>query len=218
MTTIQVGLVEDQTLTRQGLTALIGGTPGYGCAGAWRTCEEMLARLAEARLDVLLLDVGLPGMSGIDGARRAREILSQLPILMLTVHEDNELVLEALCAGACGYLVKKTPPARLLEAIREAHEGGSPMSSQIARRVVEVLRTLRVETAAETAGEDGHRLTLREREILRGLAAGNTYQTAARSLGISTDTVRFHIRKIYRKLQAHSQSEAVAKALRQGLL
>jgi DNA-binding NarL/FixJ family response regulator len=216
MTAIQVALVEDQPLTRQGLTALIGGTPGYGCAGAWRTCEEMLARLPAARPDVLLLDIGLPGMSGIDGARRAREMLSELPILMLTIHEDNELVLEALCAGACGYLVKKTQPARLLEAIREAHEGGSPMSSQIARRVVEVLRSLQVETSPQ-ARED-LRLTPREREILRGLAAGNTYQTAARSLGISTDTVRFHIRKIYRKLQAHSQSEAVAKALRQGLL
>src|SRR3954454_9377697 len=199
--TIQVALVEDQPLTRQGLTALIGGTPGYGCAGAWRTCEEMLARLPETRPDVLLLDIGLPGMSGIEGVRRARVVLSNLPILILTVHEDNELVLEALCAGACGYLVKKTQPARLLEAIREAHEGGSPMSSQIARRVVEVLRSLKVETFPQ-ASED-LRLTPREREILRGLAAGNTYQTAARSLGISTDTVRFHIRKIYRKLQAH---------------
>lgn len=223
MATIQVSLVEDQTQTRQGLTALIDGTPGYHCTGAWRTCEEMLDQLPKARPDVLLLDIGLPGMSGIDGARRARELLSALPILMLTVHEDNELVLEALCAGACGYLVKKTLPARLLEAIREAHEGGSPMSSHIARRVVDVLRALRVETSprfdeGNLAGEEGSSLTRREREILRGLAAGNTYQTAALSLGISTDTVRFHIRKIYRKLQAHSQSEAVAKALRKGLL
>jgi len=219
MAALQVALVEDQTLTRQGLTALIAGTSGFACAGAWRTCEEMLVRLPGARPDVLLLDIGLPGMSGIDGARRARAILTGLPILMLTVHEDNERVLEALCAGACGYLVKKTPPSRLLEAIREAHEGGSPMSSQIARRVVEVVRTLRVDTGPEAAEkEDGKHLTLREQEILRGLAAGNTYQTAARSLGISTDTVRFHIRKIYRKLQAHSQSEAVAKALRRGLL
>lgn len=218
MTTIQVALVEDQLQTRQGLTALIDGTQGYRCAGAWRTCEEMLARLPAARPDVLLLDIGLPGMSGVDGARRAREICAELPILMLTVHEDNDLVLEALCAGACGYLVKKTPPARLLEAIREAHAGDSPMSSHIARRVVEVLRVLRAETAPEGAREEGGLLTRREREILHLLAAGNTYQTAARALGISTDTVRFHIRKIYRKLQVHSQSEAVAKALRRGLL
>jgi len=223
MSTLQVALVEDQTQTRQGLTALIDGTQGYRCAGAWRTCEEMLARLPAARPDVLLLDIGLPGMSGVDGARRAREIFAELPILMLTVHEDNDLVLEALCAGACGYLVKKTPPARLLEAIREAHAGDSPMSSHIARRVVEVLRVLRAKSAPAGAGaggvgeEDGL-LTEREREILGGLAAGHTYQTAARSLGISTDTVRFHIRKIYRKLQVHSQSEAVAKALRKGLL
>ena len=218
MSTIRVVLVEDQSQTRQGLAALIDGTPGYRCAGAWRSCEEMLARLPEAHPDVLLLDIGLPGMSGVDGARRAREICSELPVLMLTVHEDNELVLEALCAGACGYLVKKTPPARLLEAIREAHEGDSPMSSRIARRVVEVLRGLRAEASPGGAREEGHLLTPREREILRSLAAGNTYQTAARGLGISTDTVRFHIRKIYRKLHAHSQSEAVAKALRQGLL
>jgi DNA-binding NarL/FixJ family response regulator len=218
MSAIRVVLVEDQSQTRQGLAALIDGTPGYCCAGAWRSCEEMLARLPAARPDVLLLDIGLPGMSGVDGARRAREIFSELSVLMLTVHEDNELVLEALCAGACGYLVKKTPPARLLEAIREAHEGDSPMSSRIARRLVEVLRGLRAETPPEGAREEGYLLTPREREILRSLAAGNTYQTAARGLGISTDTVRFHIRKIYRKLHAHSQSEAVAKALRQGLL
>lgn len=216
--TIQAALVEDQTQTRQGLTALIDGTPGYRCAGAWRTCEEMLARLPEVRPDVLLLDIGLPGMSGIDGARRARQILPALPVLILTVHEDNDYIVEALCAGACGYLVKKTPPARLLEAIREAHEGGSPMSSHIARRVVELLRTLRVETSPERAEGDGDLLTLREREILRGLATGKTYQQAAQSLHISTDTVRFHIRKIYKKLQAHSQSEAVAIALRKGLL
>jgi DNA-binding NarL/FixJ family response regulator len=221
MTTLLVALVEDQTQTRQGLTALIDGTQGYRCAGAWRTCEEMLARLPAVRPDVLLLDIGLPGMSGVDGARRVREIFAELPILMLTVHEDNDLVLEALCAGACGYLVKKTPPARLLEAIREAHEGDSPMSSHIARRVVEVLRVLRAKTAPAGcggAGEESGLLTVREREILGGLAAGDTYQTAARALGISTDTVRFHIRKIYRKLQVHSQSEAVAKALRKGLL
>jgi DNA-binding NarL/FixJ family response regulator len=221
MSTLLVALVEDQTQTRQGLTALIDGTQGYRCAGAWRTCEEMLARLPAARPDVLLLDIVLPGMSGVDGARRAREIFAELPILMLTVHEDNDLVLEALCAGACGYLVKKTPPARLLEAIREAHAGDSPMSSHIARRVVEVLRVLRAKTVpagAQEGGEENGLLTVREREILGGLAAGHTYQTAARALGISTDTVRFHIRKIYRKLQVHSQSEAVAKALRKGLL
>jgi DNA-binding NarL/FixJ family response regulator len=217
MTAIQVALVEDQVLTRQGLTALIDGTPGYRCAGAWRSCEEMLVRLGETRPDVLLLDIGLPGISGVEGARRARRILSKLPILMLTVHEDNDLVLEALCAGACGYLVKKTQPARLLEAIREAHEGGSPMSSHVARQVVEVLRTLRLDTVANEEETEAH-LTSREREILTRLASGNTYQTAARSLGISTDTVRFHVRKIYRKLHAHSQSEAVAKALRGGLM
>ena len=218
MAAIQVAIVEDQSQTRLGLSALIDGTPGFRCSGAWRSCEDMLSRLPDVRPDVLLLDLGLPGMSGIEGARRVREILPELPVLILTVHEDNESIVEALCAGACGYLVKRTPPVRLLEAIREAHEGGSPMSSQVARRLVEVLRAMRVETSPEPGEREGELLTLREREILRALARGSTYQTAARDLRISPDTVRFHIRKIYRKLHAHTQSEAVAKALGLGLL
>ncbi|HEX6903753.1 MAG TPA: response regulator transcription factor [Thermoanaerobaculia bacterium] len=218
MTPIRVAIVEDQSQTRLGLSALIDGTPGFRCSGAWRSCEEMLSRLPAAQPDILLLDLGLPGMSGIDGTRRARAILPDLPVLILTVHEDNESVLDALCAGACGYLVKKTPPARLLEAIREAHEGGSPMSSQVARRLVEVLRALRVETSPEPGEREGDVLTLRERQILRALAEGSTYQAAAQELHISPDTVRFHIRKIYRKLHAHTQSEAVAKAMRLRLL
>ena len=218
MTPIQVAIVEDQAQTRLGLSALIDGTPGFRCSGAWRSCEEMLSRIPDVRPDILLLDLGLPGMSGIEGARRVRAILPDLPVLVLTVHEDNESIVEALCAGACGYLVKRTPPVRLLEAIREAHEGGSPMSSQVARRLVDVLRALRVETSPEPGEREGDLLTLREREVLRALARGSTYQTAARDLHISQDTVRFHIRKIYRKLHAHTQSEAVAKALGLGLL
>jgi DNA-binding NarL/FixJ family response regulator len=210
---IDVALVEDNAVVRQGLAALIGGTAGFRCAGAYRSCEDLLRVLAEIRPQVLLMDIGLPGMSGIEGVRRAKELLPELDVLMLTVYEENDLVLEALCAGACGYLVKNTPPARLLEAIAEARGGGSPMSSQIARQVVSLLR----QTAPRPRDEDGV-LTRRELDVLNGLAGGNTYQTLAKGLGLSTDTVRFHIRNIYRKLHAHSQSEAVAKALRKGLL
>jgi len=211
--TIDVALVEDNATVRQGLAALIGGTPGYRCTGAFRTCEALLKVLEEIRPTVLLMDIGLPGISGIEGVRRAKELLPDLNAVMLTVYEDTDPVLEALCAGACGYLVKNTPPARLLEAIREAWQGGSPMSSHIARQVVNLLRKV-----APRRQDEECLLTRRERDVLNGLAGGNTYQTLAKSLGLSSDTVRFHIRNIYRKLQAHSQSEAVAKALRKGLL
>ena len=211
---IDVALVEDNATVRQGLAALIGGTQGYRCAGAFRSCEALLKVLEEIRPAVLLMDIGLPGMSGIEGVRRAKELLPDLNVVMLTVYEDTDPVLEALCAGACVYLVKNTPPARLLEAIREAWQGGSPMSSHIARQVVNLLRKV----APPRRQEEEDLLTRRERDVLNGLAGGNTYQTLAKSLGLSSDTVRFHIRNIYRKLQAHSQSEAVAKALRKGLL
>jgi len=166
------------------------------------------------KAQVLLMDIRLPGMSGIEGVRRVKAVLPDLNVLILTIYDENDLVFEALCAGACGYLVKKTPPARLLEAISEAAAGGSPMSSHIARKVVNLLR----ETSPAKSRDEEALLTRREREVLNGLAGGGTYQSLARDCNISTDTVRFHIRNIYRKLHAHSQSEAVAKALRRGII
>ena len=211
---IEVAICEDNSTIRQGLAALIDGTPGYRCSGTYADCESLLARLREIRAQVLLMDIRLPGMSGIEGVRRVKAALPELNVLILTIYDENDLVFEALCAGACGYLVKKTPPARLLEAISEAAAGGSPMSSHIARKVVNLLRET---NGGKNQGEEAF-LTRREREILNGLAGGGTYQTLARDCNISTDTVRFHIRNIYRKLHAHSQSEAVAKALRRGII
>jgi len=211
---IEVAIVEDNATIRQGLAELIDGTPGYRCSGTYNDCETLLARLREMRAQVLLMDIRLPGMSGIEGVRRVKQVLPDVNILILTIYDENDLVFEALCAGACGYLVKKTPPARLLEAISEAAAGGSPMSSHIARKVVNLLR----ETSPGKSRAEEALLTRREREILNGLAEGGTYQTLARDSNISTDTVRFHIRNIYRKLHAHSQSEAVAKALRKGII
>jgi DNA-binding NarL/FixJ family response regulator len=216
---IEVALVEDNMTIRLGLAALIDGTPGYRCVGTYGDCETLLPRLRLIGRGVLLMDIGLPGMSGIEGVRRVKAIRPDLDVLILTVYEENDLIFEALLAGACGYLVKKTPPARLLEAIREAHDGGSPMSSQIARKVVHLLRESSSPRRTREAedGEEG-RLTPREHEILNGLAGGNSYLALAKNLNISADTVRFHIRNVYRKLQAHSQSEAVAKALRKGII
>ncbi|HEX3072958.1 MAG TPA: response regulator transcription factor, partial [Ignavibacteriales bacterium] len=158
--------------------------------------------------------IGLPGISGIEGIKKAKAIDPDANILMLTIYEDNNMIFDALCAGACGYLVKKTPPIKLLEAIKEAHEGGSPMSSNIAKKVITVFTQSYSKPSLSSEDE----LTIREKEVLTGLAEGSNYQEIANALFISIDTVRHHIRNIYRKLHVHSQSEAVAKALRKGII
>jgi len=211
---IKVAIIEDNTTIREGLGALINGTAGYTCVGSYPDCETFLAKLETLFVDVILMDIGLPGMSGLDGISRAKKIKPDLNILMLTVYEDNQSVFKALCAGACGYLVKKTPPSRLLEAIKDAFEGGAPMSSLIARQVITIFQ----QNKDSYSSEGDMNLSGREKEVLNSLAEGNNYQEIAERLFISVDTVRHHIRNIYRKLHVHSQSEAVAKAIRRGLI
>jgi DNA-binding NarL/FixJ family response regulator len=211
---INVVIVEDNQNIREGLAALINGTTGYSCLGVYSNCEDFLKELPELEVDVALMDIGLPGMNGIEGVKLARKIHTNLNILMLTVYKESKVVFEALCAGACGYLVKNTPPTRLLEAIKEVHEGGSPMSSMIARQVI----TLFQKNASITESSDEYGLSDREKEVLNKLSEGDNYQQIADSLFISVDTVRHHIRNIYKKLHVHSQSEAVAKAIRKGLI
>jgi len=157
------------------------------------------------------MDIGLPGIDGIEGVRRLRKIIPEALVMMLTVYEDNENIFDALCAGAGGYLVKNTPPERLVEAISEAVNGGSPMSVSIARQVVGYFHN-----SGKTKTEDEVLITAREREILMEMSRGCSYQQVGDALFISVDTVRHHIRNIYRKMQVHSQSEAVSQALRKG--
>lgn len=209
---VRVAIIEDQKQTRDGLAALIAGTPGYRTIAAWSSMEEALARIDREPPDVLLMDIQLPGMNGIDGVRRLKTRYPAIQILMLTVYSDNDSVFEAICAGACGYLLKDTPPARLLEAVREASTGGAPMSPRIARQVVTMFQTV-VLPKTEDAG-----LTARELEVLRLLAEGHSYKTAAGVLSVSLDTLRFHVRNIYAKLHVNSKSDAVLKALRSGLV
>lgn len=210
---IKVAIIEDNNTIREGLAALINGTAGYSCVGSYGNCESFLSKLSLLDVDVVLMDIGLPGMSGIDGIAKAKKIKPELNILMLTVYEDSQSVFKALCAGACGFLVKKTPPSRLLDAIKDASEGGAPMSSLIARQVINVFRQ-----SQGRAPEDDANLSSREIEVLTSLSDGNNYQEIANRLFISVDTVRHHIRNIYRKLHVHSQSEAVAKAIRKGII
>jgi DNA-binding NarL/FixJ family response regulator len=207
--TIRVLIVEDQRVLREGLAFLIDGTPGHRCVGSFGSVEEALARLPEA--DVALMDIGLPGLSGIEGIRLLKERQPGLRLLALTVYDDDERIFQALCAGASGYLLKRTPPARLLQSLRDVMDGGAAMSPEVASRVIVLFRDFRPPEKAD------YHLTPHELRLLKLLGEGHSYKTAAAELGSSINTVGFHMRSIYTKLQVHSKSEAVAKALRSGL-
>jgi DNA-binding NarL/FixJ family response regulator len=209
---IQVTIIEDQREVREGLTTLIDGTSGFKCVGSFRTMEDALERIGASLPDVILTDIGLPGMSGVDGIRILRDRYRDIPIVALTIYDDDDDVFNGLCAGASGYLLKNTPPARLLESLREVVDGGGPMSPEVARRVVQLFRTFRPPERAS------YHLSQQETEILRLLVDGHHYKTAAEKLGITVNTVSFHLRNIYAKLEVHSKTEAVAKALQKGLV
>ena len=209
---IRVAIIEDQRTIRDGLAMLIGATAGYRCTGRYESVEQGRKGLPIAPADVLLLDIHLPGMPGSEGVRLLREEHPAMQILMLTVYDEEEKIFESICNGACGYLLKKTPPAKLLEALRDAHEGGSPISPEVARKVVRLFQKIGPPEAA------GHKLTPAEVRLLGLLAKGYSYPGAASELKISVNTVRDHVRSIYEKLHVHSKAEAVRKAVRSGIV
>ena len=209
---VKVAIIEDRREIRDALAMLINGTDGFRCSGVYRAMEEALARIDRELPDVALVDIGLPGMSGIEGIRILKERFPDLLMMMLTVYEDDERIFDALCAGACGYLLKRTSPARLIESLKEAVQGGAPMSPEVASRVVALFRDIR------PPEREDHQLTPHELRLLRLLVEGHNYKTAAAELGVSFHTIHFHMRNIYEKLQVHSKSEAVSKALRNRLV
>jgi len=209
---IRVALVEDKRLIREGLGEILDRTSGMRCVGTYSSLEDALPALEEKPCDVLLLDIQLPGMSGIEGVRLVRERHPETRVLILTVYDEEEKVFDAIRNGASGYLLKKTPPAQIAEAVRQARDGGSPLSPEVARRIVEHFR------AAPARERQDSSLTNQERALLRLLADGHSYQAAAGHLEVSINTVRDHVRSIYEKLQVHSKSEAVSKALRSRLI
>lgn len=209
---IKVAIVEDQRDIREGLATILKFTSGFDCIGSYRSMEEALEKVGFDLPDIMLVDIGLPGMNGIEGIRLLKERHPHILLLMLTVYDDDEMIFDALCAGANGYLLKKTPPARLIESLREAMDGGAPMSPEVAHRVIKLFREIRPPQRAD------YHLTPHETRLLKLLCEGHNYKTAAAALGVSVTTVAFHMRHIYEKLQVHSKSEAVAKALRNRLV
>ncbi len=208
---ITVALIEDEKEVRQGLSYILDNTEGFRCVGEFRSYEDAFTSL-RIPPDVLLSDIGLPGISGVEGARLFKERFPATAIIMLTVYADDDKIFRSICGGASGYILKKDPPARILDSIKDVHAGGAPMSSEIAAKVLHAFRLLN-----PPKGTDNN-LTRREEEILDELVKGNSYKSTADHLNISIHTVRFHIRSIYEKLHVHSKSEAVAKALKEHLL
>lgn len=209
---LRVAIIEDHREFRDYLTALISGTEGFRCTGSFRSVEEAVGKINADAPDVVLIDIGLPGMSGIEGITLFKQRHPKMLMLTLTVYDDDERIFDALCAGASGYLLKKTQPARLVESLREAAQGGAPMSPEVARRVIRLFRDVRPPQRAD------YNLTPHELRILKLLVEGHNYKTAATKLGVAPTTINFHLQNIYQKLQVHSKTEAVAKALRSRLI
>ena len=204
---IKTAVVEDIRDIREGLATLINFTEGFTCTGSYRSMEEAISRIRTDIPDVVLSDIGLPGMSGIEGIKILKEKFPQITFLMLTVYDDDERIFDALCAGATGYLLKRTSPGKILENIREAVSGGAPMSPEVAMRVIKLFRDIRPPEKVD------YDLTPHETRLLKLLVEGHNYSTAAEELRVSYNTIKFHMRHIYEKLEVHSKSEAVAKAL-----
>ncbi len=205
---IKVSIVEDNDRVRESLTSLIDGARGFRCVGAHRSAEAALKLIPDEKPDVVLMDIHLPRLSGIDCVRKLKALGPNLLVLMLTAYEDDDLIFQALKAGANGYLIKQTSPSEILAAVKEVHEGGAPMSSNIARKVIQSFH----QTVATDSPTDS--LSPREREILDLLAKGYSNKEIADTLSIAYLTVHTHVRNIYGKLQVRSRTEAVAKYLR----
>jgi len=209
---IKVLIYEDNPQLREGLTMLIDGSDGFSVVASYKNCNNIIPELEAWNPDVILMDIDMPGVNGIEGLKRIRDVNQNIKVLMLTVFDDNKNVFEALKNGANGYLLKKTPPAKLLEYIGDVATGGAPMTSSIATQVLKMFSELPQQANIE------YNLSEREKQVLQLLVNGYSYKMIANDMFIAIDTVRSHIKKIYEKLQVNSKSEAVAKAFKDKLI
>jgi DNA-binding NarL/FixJ family response regulator len=206
---IRVSIVEDSRGTRESLSELLGRAPGLRCVGAHPSGEKALLNIPGENPDVVLMDINLPGMSGIECVARLKEQLPRLQVLMLTTYEESDLIFDSLRKGASGYLLKNMPPAELIQAVEQVHAGGAPMSMQIARKLVNHFQQIK------RPSSEMEKLTKREQEILALLAKGYLYKEIADFLGITLSTVRAHLHTVYEKLHVQSRTQAVVKFLGQ---
>jgi len=205
---ITVSIVDDEKELRESIKAFIDGSPGFRCVSAYHSAETALKHLPQDHPDVVLMDIHLTGMSGIECVERLKAMLPEMQVMMLTVYDDADQIFKALAAGASGYVLKRSTPAKLLEAIKELNEGGSPMSSSIARKVVASFQR------SGQGRDEKANLSPREQMVLESMAKGLTYKQAADQFGISIGTIRTYVRRIYEKLHVQSRTEAVAEYLR----
>ena len=209
---IRVTIFDDNNSLRKSLYQLINGSDGFNCVGAFEDCLDLLKNVEETKPDVVLMDIQMPGINGIEAVGMLREKHPNLKILMQTIFEDNEKIFNSILAGASGYILKNTSPSRILDFIKETYEGGAPMSPSVATKVLKIV----AETSAPKI--NSFNLSEREKEILSCLVKGMSYKLIADACSISIDTVRGHIRNIYDKLHVHSKSEAVAKAIKSNIV
>lgn len=213
---VKVAIFEDRTAVREALSLLVEGTSGLELAGAYPNCNNVISNIRTSQPNVVLMDIEMPGMSGVEAVKLIKQQFPDITIVMQTVFEDEEKVFHAICNGASGYLLKDTPPSRLMESIIEAHEGGAPMSPSIAKKTLHLFQKF-LSPLADAKHADYH-LTPREKEVLQWLVKGYSYKMIAAACTISFDTVRSHIRNIYHKLHVASMTEAVAKAIRENIV
>lgn len=202
---IKVLIYEDDFAFRETLSILIAGTDGYELKGAFENCSNIADQLKKFQPDVVMMDINMPGVNGLEGLRIIRGYDAGINVIMLTIFDDNENIFQAICNGANGYLLKKTPPSKILEAIQEVYDGGAPITSSIARKILQLFP----KTPARSTEID--KLSSREQEILQLLMKGYSYKMIASELSITIETVRTHIKRIYEKLQVHSAQEAINK-------
>lgn len=213
---VKVTIFEDRKAVREAISLLVQGTAGLELAGAFPDCENLESRIEDSHPDVILMDIEMPGMNGVEAVRVIKRKFPEITVVMQTVFEDDDKVFDAICSGASGYLLKDTPPSRLMESIKEAYEGGAPMSPTIAKKTLNLFQKFLSPLSGNTHID--YHLSPREKEVLELLVKGFSYKMIAASCGISFDTVRTHIRNIYEKLHVASMSEAVAKAIRERLV